>query len=247
MLNTLGAEMITLMWSCSTSLSGYKLVLGWTWCWLMEREPFPLEGFCNEVEKALNVGLPYLAAVGALALPDICSSLEWDPAPDKIRDQRRTQQDRYKSWFRQYLKKHYNHFTEDDCYRLRCGVLHNGKLGRPADTYERVAFTIPPRVGPREQHYSNNIIEGIQTGKLLALDLTVFCNLVIGAAREWYENKRNDEFVKANVVTLLRLNPKGVLPFFTGHSALVGNTHEPFDFGDFAMIEIGELPFNRRW
>lgn len=192
----------------------------------MEPEPFPLEGFCSEIQKALTSELSYLAAAGVLALPDVCSSLEWDPDPNKIKDQRRTQQDRYRDWFKEYVEPQYKHFTADDGYRLRCGLLHNGKLGRPQDQYDRIAFTVPPKRGPKEHLYRNNFVNGVNTGTLLALDLTQFCDLMIKGVREWYGRKSQDPFVQQNTLTLVRLNPEGIRPFFTGLPALVGDTQQ---------------------
>lgn len=203
----------------------------------MDSESFPLEGICSEIHAALASSVPYLAAAAALAMPDICSSLEWDPDPHKITAQRRTQPESYKRWFRDYLAKNYRNFTDDDCYRLRCGLLHNGKLGRPQDQYDKVAFTV--QRGPVEQLYKGNVINGVDTGTLLVLDLGKFCNLAIDAAREWHEKKKGDPFVKQNATTLVRLSPNGVPPFFAGVPALVGDTRAITDFGGFVMVQIG--------
>jgi hypothetical protein len=80
------------------------------------------------------------------------------------------------------------------------------------------------------------VINGVNTGTLLALDLTKFCDRVIDAAREWHEEKKGDRFVKQNAITLIGLRQNGVPPFFTGAPALVGDTCAIPDFGNFAMV-----------
>jgi hypothetical protein len=202
----------------------------------MAGETFPLEDMCPEIMTALSSSLPYLAAAATLSIPDICSSLEWDPDPNKIKEQRRAQQDRYKKWFDDYLARNYNHLTADDCYRLRCGLLHNGKLGRPKDSYDRVAFSMGN--SPIEMLYDNNIVNGVNTGKLLVLGLDHFCKTTICAARTWYESKNDDHFVKMNAITLIKLRKDGVRPFFSGVPALVGDTAAIPDFGGFVMVSI---------
>src|SRR4051812_29680082 len=65
-----------------TSLTPFIAVQGRCWCWILEPEVSPLEMIFSEIEKALEAGLPYLAIVATLSIPDICARLELDPDPD---------------------------------------------------------------------------------------------------------------------------------------------------------------------
>src|SRR4051794_13951177 len=74
----------------------------------------------------------------------VCSALEADPATmrDKLREARNAQKGRYKRWFDQHLSDKFWHLTGDDCYRLRCGAVHQGRFGRPDDKYDRIGFAV---------------------------------------------------------------------------------------------------------
>lgn len=85
----------------------------------------PLEHILGDIEKALAAEFHYLAIVVSLTVPDICAALERDPA------QRRKIGETYVAWCKTNLEPHYTHFTAEDCYRLRCGVIHEGKFGHP--------------------------------------------------------------------------------------------------------------------
>jgi len=89
-----------------------------------------------EIERALNVGgLYYLAVSMALTLPDVCAAVE---SPDG-----KTSPKKYKAWYDKNLANRYVSITAEDCYSLRCGVSHQGRLGHPNFQYERILFTIP--------------------------------------------------------------------------------------------------------
>jgi len=96
----------------------------------------PLEPLLDEVNVALSNGLYYLAVMLSLSLPDICAALE---RPDG-----RTNSEYYKKWYDKHLADKFDHLSADDCYSLRCGVLHQGKIGvqRKGAVYDRVLILI---------------------------------------------------------------------------------------------------------
>ena len=56
----------------------------------------------------------------SLAMPDICSALE-----DK---NGKTDRHKYKKWFNDYVSKQNSTLSGEDCYQLRCSLVHNASL-----------------------------------------------------------------------------------------------------------------------
>jgi hypothetical protein len=165
----------------------------------------------DEIEAALTVGLYYLAVASSLALPDICGALE-NP------DGKATSQ-RYKDWFEIWLAAKYPNITGDDMYRLRCGVVHEGRFDHPSMAYDAIAFVIP---GSRF-HMHNCIFEnngGVQE-KIMVLDPVQFCRDVIAAVAVWMAAKQNDPNVQANIQRLVQYRPQGIPPQFRGIPCIV--------------------------
>jgi len=154
----------------------------------------------NEIEKALDSGLYYLALVSVLSLPDVCSALE---SPDGS-----TAGTQYKAWYDRWLAARYPRLTRDDIYRLRCGVVHQGRFGHPGMQYARVLFTLP---NANRLVFHKNVISDA-----LNLDAVTFCRDIVHAVREWYEDRKNDPVVKANLARLLKLYPDGLAPYIVG-------------------------------
>jgi hypothetical protein len=182
------------MWAYGCSLSDHQLVLRRGY-WIPVRSPSPIQMILKEVESALDNGLFYLALTVALTIPGICAALE-SPAgstsgQDKIK---------YKAWYSANLAIQYPNLTAEDCYSLRCGVVHQGKFGDPSKMqYARVIFTLP---NAQNNVFHNNIINDA-----LNLDAVTFCRDIIEAARVWAFAKQNDALVQQNASLLVQLRP----------------------------------------
>ena len=74
----------------------------------------------DEIMKAANGGMPFIAIAMAVALRDICVSLASENGRTKRKD--------YKKWCADNLGNSV-FVTPDDLYSMRCGVLHNGRFG----------------------------------------------------------------------------------------------------------------------
>ena len=172
----------------------------------MEQEQSPLEIIFRDIERALDSGLHYLAIAVSLSIPDICAALECDP--DKIW----VTEKKYVAWCEANISDQLGFMTALDCYRLRCGVLHQGRFGHPKARFDHMLFTIP---NPQRNVFHMNMME-IGGKKVLNLDTVTFCHDMISAARRWYEAKRDDGNVQANISNLVRLRPHGLAPFMVG-------------------------------
>ncbi len=94
-----------------------------------------MKAITSEIERALSAGLYYLALAMSLSLPDICAALE---SPDG-----ETSGQRYKRWCDVWFLPCYPELTSLDLYSLRCGVLHQGRLGHSKMQFSRVLSTVP--------------------------------------------------------------------------------------------------------
>ncbi len=91
---------------------------------------------------------------------------------------------------------------------MRCGVLHQGRLGHPKMQYARILFTLP---NPRGAILHNNII-----GDALNLDAITFCRDMVQSALRWYEAKQDDPNVLANLPRLVQYHENGLRPYVVG-------------------------------
>ena len=153
-----------------------------------------------EIDNALNKRLYYLGVVMALMLPDICAALESSNG--------KTSPMRYKNWYNKNLAAKYPNLTTDDCYSLRCGVVHQGRLGHPNMQYERVLFTVP--------NAQNNVFHNNIVNNALNLDATIFCRDMIESALQWFYVAQNNSNVQANLLHLVQFRPQGLSPYMVG-------------------------------
>jgi hypothetical protein len=149
--------------------------MGWGELWTVRVRENPMQPIFDEIETAISHGLFWLALTSALSIPGMCSALE--------ADDHWSGQTEYKNWFDRYLKKRFQYLTADDCYGLRCGIVHKGTVGiKPrGKPYRRVIFTLPSslRIG-------QGLIEGA-----LQFDAVLFCNQMIDACEEWYDENEH--------------------------------------------------------
>lgn len=154
----------------------------------------------SEINRALSLGLYYLALMMTLSLPDICAALESSDG--------QTSGAKYKAWYNAWMASEYPRLTADDCYRIRCGVVHQGRFGHPQMQYARVLFTVPNAQG---NVFHNNILNDA-----LNLDVVTFCNDMERGISQWYQEKQGNSNVVANIPRLVQYREKGLAPYMVG-------------------------------
>jgi hypothetical protein len=162
----------------------------------------------------------------ALALPDICATLE-DPDP-KINEIGK----RYRAWFNKYLKELYDptsvytfmkarkpdsldsmgdiaeilksqpipqrvRFTADDCYKARCKCLHQGSV--EMNSGETFIFITPP---PGEKVVHGNLCNG-----MYQLQIDTFCEDICEAVTRWEGDISLEDDVQTRIAELLTIHP----------------------------------------
>jgi hypothetical protein len=175
----------------------------------MRQEPSPLEMIFSDIERALKARLYYVAIAVSLSIPDICAALELFPA-----DKRVTRKN-YIAWFKENLSSEFQVFTAEDCYRLRCGVLHKARSSHPELSYHRIALMLPTP-GGYTIHEADAGYNGGSEERILTMHPEIFCHRVIAGARRWLAAKRDDQNVMANLPNVVRLRPEGLPPNFSG-------------------------------
>ena len=159
-----------------------------------------METILQEIDRALDAGLYYVAVAMVLTLPDICAALESHNG--------QSSGPKYKAWYNANLATKYPNITDDDCWSLRCGVLHQGRCGHPGMQYDRILFTIP--------NLQNNVFHNNILNEALNLDAIRFCRDVVTCARQWFDANLNSCNVQANLPNLVQLRPGGLAPYMVG-------------------------------
>jgi hypothetical protein len=150
-----------------------------------------MEWILKEMERGLSGGHYFLALVLALTIPDICSALESDDGE--------TNGVAYKNWYQAHLGEAY-WLAANDCWNLRCSLLHQGRSDHPKSGFERVIFTLPH---PDQMVFHNNVFGVVQ------LDLIEFCRQMSAAARRWLATTEESGLVQKNMDRLVRHYPAG--------------------------------------
>jgi len=159
-----------------------------------------IEMFLTEIENAIDSRLYYIALVLTLTVPDVCSALESENG--------RAHSTLYKNWCRKHLQQAFPSLTPEDCYSLRCGVIHQGRMGIPGRDFARVIFTFPDS-GLNVFH--NNVMNDA-----LQFDAVRFCQSIISAARAWTFIAAENPIVRANADNLVQLRSNGMPPYIVG-------------------------------
>lgn len=166
----------------------------------MDQNSHPMETVLGEIERALNAELYYLAVVLALTLPDMCAALESDDG--------RTTPDKYKAWYDANLAGDLGWLTAADCYSIRCGVVHQGRLGFPGKQFARVIFSVPT---PQKNIFHNNVINDA-----LQFDVVLFTRTIVNAVRGWMKLSAANPNVQVNLPNLIQYRPQGLAPYMVG-------------------------------
>jgi hypothetical protein len=159
-----------------------------------------MEVILREIENALAARLYYAALLVSLSLPDICAALE---SPDG-----QTSSAKYKVWYDAWMAPLYPQMTSNDLYSLRCGVVHQGRMGHDRMQYARVLFTVPNAQG--------NVFHRNLLNDALNLDVIIFCRDMVQCVEQWYAAQQNDPNVLANLPRLVQFRPRGLSPYMVG-------------------------------
>lgn len=170
----------------------------------MEKDASPLYPLLNEINAAAANGLPFIAVVMTVALPDICASLSAEDG--------RTNSERYKDWCKQHLPwDEMSFITPDDLWSMRCGVLHNGRFGDMKHSVSRIIFALPD---------SGLVASNCLMNDAYFFSVVEFCRLFTDAVYRWFEANRNNETIVSNTPRLMQYRQGGFHPYIAGSTVL---------------------------
>jgi hypothetical protein len=160
--------------------------------------PALMQEIIDSIRKNLRDGNYYAALFMAIILPSICGALESDNGEDT--------KAKYIDWYNRYIDDLM--LKGEDCYALRCSLLHQGRTTHRSSSFARVLFTYP---SPSRTTFHNNFTEGG-----LNLDIPLFCESVLRAVEKWQAEVENTANYQRNIANTIRLYPNGLGPYMGG-------------------------------
>jgi hypothetical protein len=171
-----------------------------------------MKRFTDAGRKAVEQDNLYCALTLALAIPDICGSLE-DPGPGKSKQ-------RYTRWFEKWALPKFSvthrgntnptvFISADDCFQLRCSLIHSGSVeieqGK-GSVLDRFVFC-DKTVGSHLNRFQDNVINGVKMS-FLQLKVDKFSETMYDAADEWDKALAGDQAVQSEKAKLLVIQTK---------------------------------------
>jgi hypothetical protein len=163
---------------------------------LSRRQTTPLDAYLTDMLRAVEAGAHHSALALALALPDICGSIEY-PAEPKVGV-------RYRSWCDTWGAM--LSVSGADCYALRCAYLHSGHdefSGTSAylAPFERIEFTLGQVGGGWVSRALPPAAPGAkQTARI---PLETFCRDMATSADAWRRTRESDARVVQAIAGLM--------------------------------------------
>lgn len=143
----------------------------------------------EQIESNLSAKNYYTALFVTLTIPDICGALASSDGW--------TNREKYAEWFNNCVAhKHVawgkQWLTGEDCYKIRCAMLHQGRSDHSKISYSSVRFMIKQ---PNTAIVGGTISISDET---LYIDLPQFCRNIVQSAYDWLEEVENDPLFKKN-------------------------------------------------
>lgn len=157
-----------------------------------------MQNILDSIDVALGNKNFYVALFVSLTLPDICVTLEHG----------KTTGGQYASWFDTHLTKYAGFLSGNDCYALRCALLHQGKDNitdqKKKEVLEHYVFLTK---GAHCNLMKDCIINGVKTS-FLQLNVERFCRDMHEATETWLKSvKSNNEVQKRLQETIIIREP----------------------------------------
>ena len=156
----------------------------------------------QEIAVAIANRLYFLALLAALAIPDMCAGLQ---SGDGLSNGKR-----YEEWFDRWMgpRGYAGWVSGEDCWGLRCSLLHQGVLHPHRGRYSRVMFVEPQPSG--------NVFHRVVMNDALDLDIPTFCGDLIRSAQEWLSTVDGSPTYAKNLGRFLARHPNGIPPYIVG-------------------------------
>jgi len=175
-----------------------------------------IDRYLDSIIKSLESKNWYAALFMALVIPDICGALEHPNEKSGVR---------YVNWYNKYMLPKYSSImgplqelhvflSGDDCYALRCSLLHEGT----GDIGKQTISKILESVHFNEPSDKGGMLHCNQYKNVLQLQVDIFCNDLISAAHQWLSDVQGDADIQARMQLLSKIHPAFYFPGFIGRS-----------------------------
>jgi len=166
-----------------------------------------MRDYFAQVRAAASTSLYYLALEGTLVIPDMCAALD---ATDG-----RTTGALYIDWFNQHVAQNYVSYSElwfsgEDCYGLRCAMLHQARLKPPRGA--RVIFLEPG--GSTRMHKTH--MKSAIAPDAFCIDIQMFADEMLDSAEAWLSVAEQTPVYQANYAEAMKRYPFGLEPYVSG-------------------------------
>src|SRR5258706_12317035 len=149
----------------------------------------------EQIRRASDQGLYYVALFAALAIPDICGALESADGESAGA--------KYAVWFDRHIAPRYGGLLSgEDAYLFRCSMLHQGTTQHPKSSFKRFLFVEPGATG---SVFHNNILNDA-----LNIDVRIFVRDVVEAALQWLPTVEDLPQYRANSARFVTRYPVGL-------------------------------------
>jgi hypothetical protein len=160
-----------------------------------------MRDFVGQIREVLqNSRLYYAALFISLTLPDICGAIGSENGE--------ASRQKYINWYNKYASDSCKFLTGEDCYLIRCSILHQGSTQHPKGKYNRIVFVEPSA--------TTNVFHCNILNDALNLDVHIFCENMIQGVETWLKENENTELYQNNYDRLIRRYPKGLKPYIVG-------------------------------
>jgi hypothetical protein len=158
-----------------------------------------MDNIINSVKNSIEQQNWYSALFVALTLPDICTALEHG----------KTTGARYSQWFESNLSQYNGFLSGNDCYALRCSLLHQGKddisSQRMQDVLEQYVFLTS---GSHCNLFKDCEFNGIKKS-FLQLNVATFCNDICIAVETWLQANSDNQSIRERIHNTLEIHEPG--------------------------------------
>lgn len=165
----------------------------------------------EEIEGSAAAGHWYAAAALALAMPDICGSID---EPGRGRSEAR-----YSRWWHEFAEEaftvdigvKYSFITGADAYYLRCAYLHEGgdRLAGKRQAQDRVRLFVRDADDPLMGHVPNAVpspyVPLTKGAVLVPVDRFVLA--IASGVRSWLKARAGNPVVEAKLAALIEIGP----------------------------------------
>lgn len=158
-----------------------------------------MQQIISSVYRALETQNWYAALFVSLTLPDICAALEHG----------KTSGSEYSDWFEKHLPQYKGFLSGNDCYALRCSLLHEGKDDisdqRKREVLEHYVFLTE---GSHCNLFQDCVFNGVKKS-FLQLNVQTFCGEMCEAVQRWLSGSAGNPVIQDRLKRNIEIHEPG--------------------------------------